>query len=173
MTIITDVAKIKASIKSIGETRARLVDKIQITALSVAQHAHLHGDITLLNQLVLAVGAGMKQQALRLWLNDFAPVTPNSDKETNGDAPMSYAKSKRLSDEALTANMAAAALKPWYDYKTEKPAEDFNFSALLHKLLGQLDKADGYVPTEQERAVITAMRAIPKPVKAKPQETKA
>lgn len=134
MTIETNVAKIKTQIKSINTNRAKLVDSIQKCALSVANHAHLHGDVTLINSLAQAVGNGMKATALKLWLLDYAPVTWSSEEKS-----FAYSKGKRLDGEQLEANMTAAAGKFWYDYKTEKAVEEFTdvvkgVEALLRKL---------------------------------------
>ena len=134
MTIETNVAKIKTSIKAINTNRAKLVDSIQKCALSVANHAHLHGDVTLINSLAQAVGNGMKATALKLWLLDYAPVTWNAEEKA-----FAYSKGKRVEGEQLEATMTAAAGKFWYDYKTEKAVEEFTdvykgIEALLRKL---------------------------------------
>lgn len=134
MNIETDVKKIKASIKSINTRRAKLADDIQKAALSVANHAHLHGDITLLASLAQAVGNGMKATALKLWLLDYAPVSWDSK-----DKAFKYSKAKRVEGEELTKTLESAAMKPWYDYQTEKKVEEFTdvmkgIEALLRKV---------------------------------------
>jgi hypothetical protein len=165
--IMTDAAEIKRAIKSINTTRTKLVEQIQHAAVSVANHAHIHGDITLSNDLCLAVGNGMKREALRLWLSEFGPMNANDDAQTKATQAMKYAKSKRVEGEALADILVAAVAKPWYDFKTEKPAEAFSFAFGLHQLLGKLEKAveSGYVPSEEEQAVINAARSVPKPTK--------
>lgn len=167
MNIETNAANIRKSIKSINATRTKLVDIIQTTAIAVINHAHIHGDVTLASDLCLAVGNGMKHEALRLYLSEFGPMMPNDDKETKASAPMKFAKSKRLEGEALADMLEKAAAKMWHDFKTEKPAEEFSFAADLHKLLARLEKAteQGYVPSDEEQAVINAARAVPKPAK--------
>ena len=134
MKIETNRAKIKATIRSINSSRQRLVDNIQSCALSVANHAHLHGDITLLNDLQKAVGNGMKATALKLWLLDYAPVSWDSEAKA-----FAFSKGKRAEGEALEATLVEAAAKPWYDYQTEKKVEEFTdvyagIAALLRKL---------------------------------------
>lgn len=167
MELLTEAAAIRSNIKAINGARTKLVDMIQLCALSIVNHAHVHGDVTLASDLCLAVGSGMKHEALRLYLSEFGPMLPNDDKDTKGTAPMKYSKAKRLEGEALEEMMARAATKPWYDFKTEKPAEEFSFAADLYKLLARLDKASstGYTPTAEEQAVIAAARNVPKPAK--------
>ena len=137
MNIMTDTGAIKREIKSINTARSKLVDRIQIAALSVANHAHLHGDITLINSLHEAVGNGMKATALKLWLLDYAPVSWDSEAKA-----FVFSKSKRVGGDDLTANIEGAALKPWYDYKTENPVEQYtDVMKRLESLLRKVDKA--------------------------------
>lgn len=141
MNIETSVPKIKAEIKTIGTARQKLVDRIQMAALAVTLHAHVHGDTSLLNSLTDAVGNGMKATALKLWLLDYAPVAL-ADKEAKTEGIFRFSKSKRLEGDALAENMTAAAGKPWYDYKTEKAVEEFaDVAAMLATLVRKLDKA--------------------------------
>jgi hypothetical protein len=167
MNIETNAVAIRRSIRNIGTARTKLVDLIQQCALAVIQHAHVHGDVTLASDLCLAVGNGMKHEALRVYLSKFGPMEPNADKETKGTAPMKYSKGKRLSDEALADQMVKAAAEMWYAAPTEKSAEEFSFALGLHKLLDQLEKAlaSGYAPSDEEQAVIAAARNVPKPAK--------
>ena len=175
MNIETNAANIRKSIKAINTARTKLVDTIQQTAIAVINHAHVHGDVTLASDLCIAVGNGMKHEALRLYLSEFGPMAPNDDKETKAAAPMKYAKSKRLEGEELADMLERAAAKMWHIRKTEKPAEEFSFALDLHKLLGRLEKAveGGYVPSDEERAVIEAAHRVPKPAKRKNAEVKA
>lgn len=170
MNIETNAANIRKSIKAIGSARSKLVEQIQTVGIAVVLHAHVHGDVTLACDLTKVVGNGMKHEALRLWLSEFGPMNPNADKETKGDAPMKYAKSKRVEGEELAALIERAQAKPWHDFKTEKPAEEFSFAMDLHRLLAKLDAAvqkGAYTPSDEEQAVINAARAVPKPTKAK------
>mgnify|MGYP003398150568 CR=1 FL=1 len=167
MNFSIDAAHIRKNIKTINTNRTKLIDLIQAAALGVIYHSHKHGDVTLASDLCIAVGKGMKHEALRLYLSDFGAMNPNDAKDKKAAAPMVYAKSKLVSEEELEAHMVKAAAKFWYDYKTEKPAEDFSFAEGLHALLAKLDKAveKGYTCTPEEQAVLNAARAVPKPAK--------
>jgi hypothetical protein len=158
---------IRRSIKTIGAARTKLVDMIQLCALACIKKAHVDGDVTLASELCIAVGNGMKHEALRVYLSKFGPMKPNDKKETKAKAPMLYAKGARLGGEELEAKMAEAAAERWYSTPTEKSAEEFIFAMGLHRLLSQLEKAiaAGYTPSEEEQAVITAARHVPKPAK--------
>ena len=167
MNIETNAVAIRRSIRNIGTARTKLVDMIQQCALSVIQHAHVHGDVTLASDLCLAVGNGMKHQALRAYMSKFGPMEPNANKETKGTKPMKYSKGRRLGGEELVGRMAKAAAEMWYaaPTRTKKSAGEFSFAMGLHKLLTRLEKAatGGYTPSEEEQAVIAAARNVPKP----------
>lgn len=162
-----ETTAIRRSIKTIGTARTKLVDMIQLCALACIKHSHVHGDVTLASELCIAVGNGMKHEALRVYLSKFGPMEPNDKKETKAKAPMKYSKGKRLEGEALEAKMVEAAAERWYSMPTEKSAEEFIFAMGLHRLLAQLERAveSGYVPSDEEQAVIAAARNVPKPAK--------
>lgn len=144
MNIETSVPKIKASIRSIATTREKLVDKIQQVAVAAAHHAHVHGDVSLINSLSVAVGNGMKSTALKLWMLDYAPVALAE----KGDDVFRFSKAKKVEGDELATTMAQAAGKPWHDYKTEKAVEEFtDVTALLRALVRKLDK--GQIKPEQ------------------------
>lgn len=149
-------AKIKANIKSIDGARQKLVDSIQQTALAVAYHAHVHGDITLAIELARAVGNGMKHEALRLWMEAFAPV------DAVDEGVFTFNKEKRVSDEELEALMLSAEGKNWYDYKTEKPADQFSLGALLAALNRKVEKAQtkGVEMSEAEQDAARVLREL-------------
>lgn len=173
VAINTDIPAIKRTIKSIGTKRAALVELVQGIAVAVVYHAHKHGDITLANDLCHAVGAGMKHEALRVYLSEFGPMNPNAAKDTRAESPMVYAKGKRLEGEALDALMVKAAATEWHSFKTEKPAEEFNLSTAFASFMGQLERKvkDGtfVANDEAERNFLNELRGVaakyPKPVK--------
>lgn len=174
MTIITDVPTIKKNIKSIGAARAKLTDSIQQAALAVILHAHKHGDVTLASDLCIAVGNGMKHEALRLYLATFGPMNPNPDKDTAKTAPMIYSKVKRVEEaEDLDERMTAAADVRWYAAQTEKNAADWSLAGDIHKMLAKLSKLSesGVELTTEEQAAAALIRQagekLPKPVKGK------
>lgn len=172
MSIITDVPTIKKNIKTIGTARAKLSDLIQQAALAVTLHAHKHGDVTLASDLCVAVGNGMKHEALRVWLSTFGPMSPNADKDSAKTAPMVYAKSKRVEGEELEQRMADAAAVQWYSAPTEKSAVEWTLAGDIHKLLNKLAKLSesGTVLTAEEQAAAALIRQagekLPKPTKA-------
>lgn len=162
MNIMTNANEIKRSIKAIADTRTKLVDRIQIAALSVIRHAHVHGDITLANSLCTAVGAGMKQQALRLYLSEFGPVSPNTDKETAKGSPLVYAKSKRVDEVGLDSHMESAAAKMWHDFKTETDAAEWSLARDINALLSRIKRAvsDGVTMSDEEKHAVETLYQI-------------
>lgn len=158
--------QIEQKIQTIATNRTKLVDLIQATALAVVLHAHQHGDITLANKLCAAVGAGMKSQALRVWLGEFGPMKANAKGE---EQAMQYDKAKRKEGDELSDLMSAAALKAWYDYNTEKAAEEFSLGAALHALLAKVSKVDAAKFSKEEQDAIASLHTmgtkLPKPTR--------
>lgn len=157
--IETDKTKIKATIKRIGVTRAKLIEDIQQAALAVCLHAHQHGDVTLINLLYSTVSGGMKQTALGLWMLDFAPVSLAEGDDAKV-ARFKYSKGRSLRDNVaeLQLNMATAAGKPWHDYKTEKDeATFFNVEAALASLFKKMEKLP---PRKEDEALVAKLKAV-------------
>lgn len=155
------VAAVRAEIKKIGTPQKSLSDRIQQAALACILHAHKHGDVTLAGELTVAVTGGSKVEALRMFFCAYGPMVAEA-----GNV-LRYSKSKKLEGAELDAMMADAEAKLWWDYKTEKPAEDFQFDVLLHALLRKLDKGveKGFKPSDEEAEVIAMMRKVPAPQK--------
>lgn len=161
-----NVADIRKNIKSISTKRASLVTLIQATAIACIRHAHEHGDVTVANELAVAVGAGMKHESMRLYLAEFGPMNPNADAKAKDAAPMIYSKAKLLSGEELAAMMAKAEATDWHSFKTEKPAEEFSFDAMLQALLRKVEKAGKEGKFEATEAQAALLHTIKQAVQA-------
>ncbi len=156
-----DRTVILRNIKTINGNRTKLVALIGETALACIEHAHLHGDVTLADKLVDAVGAGMKRESLRIYMCKFGPMNPASAEKQKEGHSFTFAKTKRVEGEALAERMAAAAEEPWHAANTEKKAEDWTFDAALGSLMKRLTKQcteQGYTPSAKEQRVIDAVR---------------
>lgn len=153
--IITDTKAVETAIDSIARRSAKLDDDIQIAALSAANHAHLHGDITLINRLYKAMGKGVRHVALTGWMLEFAPVAANTDAASKKDKPFVWMKEKRVT-EALEAHMAKAdaADAQWFMFKpSADPDAVFDFKAFIVRTMKKLDTAN----VSEEDAELVAM----------------
>lgn len=126
----TAISKEIAGIKSAS---AKLDQRIQVAALSVASHAQKHGDITLAEKLVDALGKGHRKTALVDWLIAFGPFAIAPD-----ESGLVYSKRESF-------DMDAAQAKPWYDFKPETPFKAVKLADMLDSLL---KKAEGALKDE-------------------------
>lgn len=143
-TLIVGAANITKEIGLIKTAGAKLDERIQLAGLSVLSHAHQHGDITVVNQLFLALPKGARGKALAEWLLAFGNVQKNTDKASAKLAPFSYAKDRTAKgEEELAKVMTAAADTPWYKFAPEPKVVDmFDFGAALARLMKAAEQAE-------------------------------
>ena len=144
MNLITGAANISKEIGLIKNAGSKLDERIQLAGLSVISHAHKHGDITVVNQLFLALPKGARGKALAEWLLAFGNVKKNTDKASAKLAPFSYDKERTApGEEELGAVMQAASDTPWYKFAPEpKVADMFDFGAALKALMARAEAAE-------------------------------
>lgn len=143
MEIMTNKADIVAGIASIQKRGQKLDADIQGLALATANHAHLHGDVTLLNDLFKALSRGARHSAMTAWLLMFAPVVANTDPASKRDLPFVYEKTKKTAGDELAKLMAEgdAEGSQWFDMKpSPMPDEEFDIVAALHVLRHKANK---------------------------------
>lgn len=158
--------KLRTEIKSIDKARGTLTQRIQVAALACLYHAYLHNEVSLAVELVKAVGAGMKQEALRVWFEKHGPITLNKEDV------LKFSRAKQKEGEARDDAMTAASLELWHAADTETKAEAFTLAAGAHTLLNKLNKQieqGNYTPTDSDKEFIKALEsyavANPKPAK--------
>lgn len=129
-----DKNTILKNIGSIGRASKKLTADIQETAVGCIEHAVIHGDITLCDQLVDAIGKGMRKASLRAWF------------ETNGPMYLPKGKDKFAFDASRrgewNADREAALLAtPWEDAKPEEPvASVLDVSEAFDRFINRLAK---------------------------------
>ena len=106
-------AQVLKNIGAIGKASKKLVTDIQLTAVGCIEHAVKHGDITLCDQLVDALGKGMRKASLRAWF------------ETNGPMYLPKGKNKFAFDAARRGEWSqdredALMATPWEEAKPEE-----------------------------------------------------
>ncbi|UFI08392.1 hypothetical protein [Stenotrophomonas phage vB_SmaS_P15] len=167
LNIITDNAVLNANIKKIDKQRQSLHDLIQATGMGALWQALKHKNINTANMLVQAVGKGMKQQALVLWLCEFGPMNPAGEKQQKDGTFVLFDKTKMPADEGeMNERLLKAAAKEWSAENTEKNAATFYLANGIHALISQFEKAEQgkgtkqYVANEHDAEVIKQLRAI-------------
>lgn len=141
MNLITDKKALDTAINSIAGRAKKLDTDVQNVGLSAINHAQLHGDVTYINRLWLALGKGHRKAALTGWLLAFAPVVANAEPETKKERPFNFSREKANATDVGTM-LANAAANPWFDFKPEAaPDVEFDVRAALIRLLKSADKA--------------------------------
>lgn len=111
-----DKAQILKNIGSIGRAAKKLTADIQETAVGCVEHAVKHGDITLCDQLVDAIGKGMRKASLRAWFEANGPMYLPKGKDK-------FAFDKERRGEWNAEREAALLATPWEEAKPEEKIE--------------------------------------------------
>lgn len=133
-----EIAKIKALITSIGRAAAKLRKDIQTAAVECLIHAVQHGDVTLADNLIEAVGKGTRKASLRAWFELNGPFVVQTGKGTFG---LDAKKAKKLRTEPEADLRARLLDVPWEDAAPEpKPVSVLDVSVQFDKFLDRLNK---------------------------------
>ena len=109
--------QILKAIGAIGKTAAKLTKDVQATAVECVVHAVLHGDVTLADQLVDALGKQGRKSSLRAWfeINGCMFIA-------KGKNVFSYDKFHKLGKADTPELREALMAKPWEDAIPEPQA---------------------------------------------------
>jgi len=163
MTIILNQADTLKLIASIDKRGKKLDSDIHQAALSSIAHHAAHGDVTLVNRLIVALPKAARRNALMAWVEHFgAGLAPNVEKETRAEAPFVHVKgSKKVFDEA------AADAKPFWEFKPEPEYVQFDLAKALAMLLKKAESAlaaeqqDGTLISPEKLAALRAIAGTP------------
>lgn len=143
--LITDAAALNKAIDSIESRGKKLQDDSHVAALSCLQYAEQHGDVTMMQRLIVALPASTRKNALLAWACAFGKFSPSED-----------GKSVEYNKHGST-DLATAEAKPFWDFVPEQPFKPFDLAAELAKLVKRAEKAAkderNSLPDDQFRAV--------------------
>lgn len=142
--IIMDKATILKNIGAIGRASKKLTDQVQDTAVACAIHAVKHGDVTLADQLVDALGKGLRRASLRAWFERQGPFKVQKGKDTFAFVSEKAKDLRAMSDDELTEVLNT--LK-WEEAKAEEPTVSVidieeSFDRFINRLMKQVKEAD-------------------------------
>ena len=124
------------AIGSIGKASAKLTKDVQLCAVECVIHAVLHGDVTLADQLVDALGKQGRKSSLRAWfeINGCMFIA-------KGAKTFSYAKYHKLGKADTPELREQLMAKPWEDAIPEPAAVSvLEIGAKFDKFLDGLTK---------------------------------
>lgn len=135
---MTDKAKIVANIENIKKAAVRLTAAVQKTAVQCAIHAVRHGDVTLADELVEAIGKGLRRASLRAWFEtQTCMYIPKSKDKFAYDSERAKALRAQTDVELTKLFMAVA----WEEAKPEeKVVSVIDVAESFDKFMARLDK---------------------------------
>lgn len=133
-----DKALILKNIGAIGKAALKLTASVQVTAVACAMHAVEHGDVTLADQLVDALGKGMRRASLRAWFEKQAPMYLPQGKTVFAFDKERAKELRKLSAEDLEAKLNSLA---WEEAKPEAPVVSvFDVQDAFDKFMKRVEK---------------------------------
>lgn len=146
-------AQILKNIGAIGKASKKLTEDVQKTAVACAIHAVKHGDVTLADQLVDALGKGMRRASLRAWFERQGPFVVQKGKD-NFAYDSEKAKTLRAMAEPELTELLDS-LK-WEEAKAEEPVVSvLDIEAAFDKFMKRIESQikDATI-TVQNRALL-------------------
>ena len=126
-------AQVLKNIGSIGRASAKLTKDIQTTAVGCVEHAVNHGDVTLADQLVEALGKGLRKASLRAWFEKNAPMFIAKGKDKFSFDPTRKGTWDQEREDTLLAS-------PWEEAKPEeKIVSVFDVSESFDKFMKRVE----------------------------------
>lgn len=131
-----DKTNILKAIGAIGKASAKLTKDVQACAVECVIHAVLHGDVTLADQLVDALGKQGRKASLRAWFELNGCMFIAKGKQT-----FSYDKLHKLGKADTPELREKLMAKPWEEAKPEAPVVSvLEISAKFDKFMDSLTK---------------------------------
>lgn len=134
--VLIDRDGTKKLIDGIRKAGSKLDRDIQTALQCSAIHSHTCGDYTLLEALLLAMPKGVRSNAVKAWMMQYAPVGFVAGK-------MAFQRSYDVKDEAArqAAIKAVETATDWTEFKPEPEFVPFDFSAGLTSILKRAETA--------------------------------
>jgi hypothetical protein len=112
--VITDAAKLSATITRIATAGKKLDGAIHAAAVSCLYHIMKDGQTTLYAKLAEAMPKGSRLKALHFWASHHAPMTVSTDKD--GKVKVTLKKDRTAED----FDLAGAEATPFWAFSVEK-----------------------------------------------------
>lgn len=128
--LLTGETAIKAHMAAVKKSGKALDYAIQIMLASAANHAQLHGDITLVNFAMESMNKGARLNAAREFLFQFAPVNWNQKKEV-----FVHAKTKVVEGWEGSELYQKMLATDWTTLKPDAPFRGFDLQAKIASLI--------------------------------------
>lgn len=139
--LIVGTAELNKAIDSVINRGKKLDDSIQLLGLSLLGHTEEHGDITLMNRLLVSFPKGSRRNAFAEWALKFGKFQLNTGADKK-DVPFHFARDR-------VTDMLGAEGVMWTEFKPEQDLDKvFDFGALLQALIKKADQATAKDPSK-------------------------
>ncbi len=125
----TAVKDITAQIQNIAKRGKAWQEDVQKCALNIVRHVNQHHEVSLVNQLIEAIPAGARANALREWFCKHGKVEFNEEDQVF------------LPSRDKAKPIEAALLEKWYNCKPEPAFKAVDLDAAILQLIKRADKA--------------------------------
>jgi hypothetical protein len=154
MTKILDAAGTNKLILSIKTRAGKLQNDVHQAAVSSLAHAVNHGDVTLLNRLLMALPASARRNALAAWAIKFGPFIANTDKTTKSEAPLMHMKRD-------DSDIQGAIAQPYWELKASEDGDkELDIVKSFDSLLKRVKALHDAAPDGEQKAKLAAMLAV-------------
>lgn len=126
---MSTVKQINARSLFLGRASVKLEKAIHEHAVVISDHINEHGDVTLADTLVNALGKSIRANALKQWFLDFGGCSWNDEKKKFGKA------------KDFAYDRDTALLNPFYDWTPEPAFKPVDSMALINAVIKKLESA--------------------------------
>lgn len=131
------IKQLTAGFKTVAANRDKMNAKLQEMAVSIIGHVHEHGDTTLADRLLTAMGRGLDRQAMVAYLEEYGCVRFEKD-----SGRFAINKKKRSEMEFDEEYLMGEECMQWFEFAKSKKAlaSSFDLEARTESLLKSLAK---------------------------------
>ena len=133
-TIITESAKVTASIASIDGRGKKLDADIHKTGVSCMYHAQQFGDVTLMQNLIMALPKSARRKGFIAWVDAHMPVAAETDNKTGA---VTLSKDRTEADFKLDG----AEASPFWMFTKEPNVVPLTLNGMIAAFRKQVTKA--------------------------------
>jgi len=133
-TVIVETAKVKEIIVSIAGRGKRLDADIHKAGVSCMYHAQQHGDVTLMQNLIMALPKSARRKGFCAWVDAHMPVAEPTDVK---EGTVVLKKDRVDADFAITG----AETSPFWAFTDEKAPVYLSINGMIEAFRKQMERA--------------------------------
>ena len=173
---LKDTKTIQKMIGAVTKAADKLYPAIHETAVQCVLHAQLHGDATLLNDLIMGLNKGTYRGGMKTWAMKYTPIRWNGEGKFGligpKKSPTMYEK-HLVANKGVVWNVEAAEANPFWTLEEVKadqdkpPVKDERFLGAVAALIKSFEKArdEGNFQGDAQRVAryLEALKAVKVP----------